>query len=578
MKLKLSFRNKVITGTVLIVSVSLIACSYITFNYVTQIVRDQAVRDNMTKLAQMSSSIKRMQERLENTAETIIAAEEINKPILLRESDSLQERYFKKVAVQKQLQRFVALDSNLLNMMIIRPDQEVFSNYSGYESYYADYLQGAWLTPFLSGQISPGHFSAPHEFRYINGNQKVISYVTAYKNWEDLSADAAPYILVLDLKLTEVEKIFEDSEKDFARLALSMEDGIVVYDSAGVNRERPNAATQQQQRVIPLKYQADDGKWVLEAFLSESKLMESVRPILYFYLLIVFGSLLFAMAVIPPVSAKFTRPISQLARAMRRVSAGELNTRVSFRTGDEMEELAAGFNQMVNDLDLWMKSSLREQEMKRKMQINLLLSEINPHFIYNTLNTVIYLSHAGRNQDTITMTKAFIDILQDTIKTGEGAYFCTLQEEIDMIRKYVVIQQYRYPGRFRLEWDIPSELHSCQVLRMMLQPLVENALFHGIEDNGLIRISAAVREGGLHICVKDNGIGMEPERLRELSLPRKEMPVKKGIGLANVMERITYHYGEAYGIEVDSEPGRGTVVSLRLPYLREEVSAIDPLF
>lgn len=572
LKLKLNFRGKMIASTVLIVAISLIVSSYITFTYVTKIVRDQAVRDNGTKLAQTSSSITRMKDRLARAADTVIVSQEINRQIVHREGDSLQDSYYKKVAVQQQLQRFAALDSSLLNIMIIRPDREVFSNYSGYESYYDNYLREEWIQPFLAGR-SQSRFSAPHEFSYINGKQQVISYIMAYKNWEDPSADT-PYILVFDLKLSELEKVFEDIREDFKRVVLTNKEGIILYDSDNGASGEITPTAEEHSEVIPLEYAAADGDWKLEATLSKSRLYEKIRPILLFYLLIVLASLLFALAVIPPVSAKFTRPISQLARAMRRVSAGELNARVSFRTGDEMEELGAGFNQMVKDLDLWMKSSLHEQEMKRKVQMNLLLSEINPHFIYNTLNTVIYLSHAGRTQDTIVITKAFIDILQDAIATGEEAYFCTLQEEIDLVSKYALIQQYRYPGRFRLEWDIPEELRSCTVLRMMIQPLVENALFHGIDEDGIIEISAAASERGeLFIRVKDNGIGMDPAVWYEIRNRQKAAgPKKKGIGLSNIAERIVYHFGEGYGMEIDSKAGSGTAVAIRLPYMPEQAA------
>ncbi|MCR2806274.1 cache domain-containing sensor histidine kinase [Paenibacillus soyae] len=567
--MKATIRTKIIGSTVLVVSLSLILSSYFTFSYMARIVREQALKDNMTKLAQNSSSLTRMQDRLFKTAETIIADSDINANLIREPGASMEEEYFNKVAVMKQLQRFVALDSSLLNIMIVRPDKEVFSNYSGYDSYYEYYLREAWFAPFRDGRSGP-RFSEVHKFSYMNGPQDVISYVIPYRNWEAPSHEK-PYYLVMDVKLDEVGKLFKESRKDFERIVLTGSDGSTIYDT---ETAAVSEAMQRSGDAITIRYEAMSEGWSQEAFISKSKLYESIRPVLFFYLLIVIAGLLFILLIIPTLILNFTKPITALARAMRRVSAGELHTSVTIRSGDEMQVLGDGFNQMVHELDTWMKSALREQEMKRNMQINLLLSEINPHFIYNTLNTIIYLSHAERSKDTITITRALIDILQDTIKTGEQAFFSTLEEERKLVEKYVCIQQYRYPGRFHMEWDIPEPLGACSVLRLMIQPLVENALFHGIfdlEEEGVIKVFALVSEGTLLVTVSDNGTGLGE---RPPSLDLKRSPVHtgqtKGIGLANIRERIGFHFGEAYGIDFVSQPGEGTSVTIRIPCILGE--------
>ncbi|MBB3113028.1 two-component system sensor histidine kinase YesM [Paenibacillus phyllosphaerae] len=566
--MKMTIRTKILGSTVLVVSLSLILSSYIVFTNMARIVREQAVKDNMTKLAQTSSSLTRMQDRLFKTAETIIADDEINTQLIRKPEASMAEAYFDQVAVMKQLKRFVALDASLLNIMIIRYDGKVFSNYSGYDSYYEAYLQEAWFAPFKSGSGGT-RFSEVHEFSYINGEQDVISYVIPYRNWEDKTQDE-PYYLVMDMKQNEIAKVFKESREDFERIVLRSGDGRIIYDTEAAS---PGQGLQPSGDFLALRYDAMSEGWSQEAFISKRKLYESIRPLLLFHLAIAAAGLLFILLLVLPLILNFTRPITVLARAMRRVSAGELRTSVNIRSGDEMQVLGEGFNQMVHELDTWMKSAMREEEMKRNMQINLLLSEINPHFIYNTLNTVIYLSHAERSKDTITITKALIDILQDTIKTGEQAFFSTLAQERQLVEKYVSIQQYRYPGRFRLEWEIPEQLGSCAVLRLMIQPLVENALFHGIfdlEEEGVITVTARADDSDLFVTVADNGIGIDD---RPSALDWKRSPVHsgqtKGIGLANIQERILFHYGEPYGIAFESISGEGTSVTIRLPYIAE---------
>ncbi|MGG1553450.1 sensor histidine kinase [Paenibacillus ferrarius] len=564
--MRIKIRAKIIGSTMLVVMVSLLFSSYITYTYMSRILQEQAVKDNMTKLAQTSSSLTRMQDRLVKTAETIIADPEINAKIVSKPGATLEMSYFNKVAVLKQLQRFVALDSSLLNIMIVNPDKVVFSNYSGYESYYEEYLKEDWLQPFLSG-TNDTRFSAIHPLVNFNGVRDVISYVTPYRNWEDKSSGSS-YFLIIEMKKDEIDKVFSESSKDFQRIILRGGDGRIIFDT---NREETSeSANVSSDDVISIRYDAMREGWNQEAYISKQKLYESFRPILLFYLLIVIGGLMFILLIVPTLIFNFTKPITQLARAMRKVSVGELNTNVLIRSGDEMEVLGEGFNRMVNELDAWMKTSMREQEIKRNMQTNLLLSEINPHFIYNTLNTVIYLSHAGRNKDTITITKALIAILQDTIKTGEDAFFSTLDEEMNLVAQYIHIQQYRYPDRFRVEWAIPDRLRSCVVLRLMIQPLVENALVHGIfnlEEEGVIRISALAQENTLCVTVTDNGIGLDADSSRYQVSQRHSgcSGQTKGIGLANIRERIAFHYGDKYGLDLASQPNSGTSVTLRIP-------------
>lgn len=227
---------------------------------------------------------------------------------------------------------------------------------------------------------------------------------------------------------------------------------------------------------------------------------------------------------------------------------------------------------MVSELKNHIESSVQHEQTKRKMQISLLMSQINPHFVYNTLNTIIYLCHAGRNKEAAEMTQTLIAILQDTIKTGEGEEFARLDEEWKMVEKYAVIQMTRYPGKFRLEWEVEPELQHERIPRMLLQPLVENALLHGIfpdrrDRQGLITIRAGREKEMLVLEVMDNGIGFREGEGEPAAVgpDRKEPGRTRGIGLANIRERMKYHYGESGEVSISSSAGNGATVTVRLP-------------
>lgn len=565
----MKIRTKIIVSTAAIVSLSLLVSSFITYTYVARIVREQSVRDNQTKLAQISSSITRVQERLAKTAEIIIVDPGINGKMVPNASLTNEQQYFRKYDVQQMLQRFRALDSSLLNIMIVRPDGEIFSNNSGYESYFHEYLREDWISPFVE-HGEKALYSVPHKLKYSNGTYSVISYVSPYRNMLD-TMETKPYFLILEIRLDEIERIFENSSRDFAWLRLLNAQGQPIYDNQAVGR--PMGEAPPSARMIPIEDVSMLAGWRQEAYISEEQLYERIRPILLFYLLIGMASLAFILLVMFPSMIRITRPIIVMTRAMRRLSAGELNTAVNIRSGDEMELLGNGFNRMAKDLQIWMESAMQEQELKRNIQINLLLSEINPHFLYNTLNTVIYLSQAERSKDVITITKALIDILQDTIKTGEEAYFTTVRAEADIVTKYAAIQQYRYPNRFQLQWSFGEGTMACIIPRMIIQPIVENALFHGVfanEDIGRIQIELTLVDEELRIVIQDNGCGMSAEKMSTLFTKSRTSAYSnqtKGIGLANIKERIEFHYGSPYGVDLTSTPGQGTTVILRMPIL-----------
>jgi two-component system sensor histidine kinase YesM len=555
-RLRLKIRTKILLAATFILLLCLTVSNVLTYSYVKTIIQEQVLRDNATKLEQTSSQIAKIQRRIAETAEYIISDADINKQMVPVPGETFEDRYFKKVRVRTQLQLFSSLNSSLVNIMIIRPDGEIFSNYSGYEPYFESYLSQPWYAPYREGQTDL-RFSVPHAFMFLNRNLDVISYVVPYRNFQD--PDPARYVLVLDMRMEEISNVFESAREDFERILLLNRDGVPIYDS-GRSAGPWNGGIRGDDRYIELADRSMEEQWRQVALISKSRLYEKVNNLLLICVGIALASFFAVLLIMLPLLINITRPISALAGAMKRVAVGDLDTPIRIESGDEMELLGNGFNRMIRDLKELIESHVNEQKTKRKMQINLLLSQINPHFIYNTLNTVIYLSHARRHREVISLTKALIDILQNTVKIGKDSLLSTLREEVDIVNKYATIQHYRYPGRFRLVWDIPESLMSCVTLRMMLQPLVENALYHGIipsDRDGTITVKAWKEDRRLHISVTDDGIGFRPEA--------GGGGKSTGIGLANIRERLAFHYGPQAGLAVESLPDSGATVHIFLP-------------
>lgn len=577
--MRMKIRTKIIASTVLVVSLSLIVSGFFIYDYAKGIIREQSIKDSRTKLAQISFQLKKIQEQVVKTAEYIVSDEEMTELIYAPPSASVEENYFRKQAVQEKLGRFVALSNFILNVVIAPPNGETYSNYAGYEDYFADYLKQDW---FLKMKGVRNGYSEPHPFFFISGNRQAFSYVVKYRPIGQNAAEDS--YLVIDIAYSELANVFLQSSRDFEQIELFTGADELLHASNG-NLPEPDRAFMAEALVSGETF-AEDGKrivltddamsqgWRQAALLSKSKLFEKINRVFFFYLVIIATGIAVTFAVMLPIIVNLTKPLIRLTNAMKRVAVGDLGTSVRIRSGDELEILGSGFNRMVEDLKGLMETSVRNEAVKRQMQIDLLMAQINPHFLYNTLNTVIYLSHAGRGGEAAEVTQALISILQDTIKTGEGAVRASLAEEKRIVDKYAVIQQTRYPGRFRLEWEVEEALLGRTVPRMALQPLVENAIVHGIipsdREEGTI-VVRAYRDGE-RFCVEvdDDGQGMD--------VPEEEWTVRvgrgpertRGIGLSNIRERLKTHFGASARLEAFGEHGRGTLVRIVLPWNETE--------
>lgn len=272
------------------------------------------------------------------------------------------------------------------------------------------------------------------------------------------------------------------------------------------------------------------------------------------------------------ISQGITRPLRTLQEVMRSVETGEFVTAGYLDATDEVKELAREYDMMVGHIRELMAVNLREQELKRKSDLKALQAQINPHFLYNTLDSIVWMAEMNKSPEVVMMTSALSKLFR--ISISRGLEFIPLRDEVEHVRSYLTIQQMRYEDKFRYEIDIDESLLDITVLKIILQPLVENAIYHGIRDvdyPGLIRINGEIQDELLRLRVEDNGAGMnEAERvalISELESDTDEAadPRGQGVGIRNVHERIRIYYGEGCGLDIASTSGKGTVITCRLP-------------
>ena len=266
----------------------------------------------------------------------------------------------------------------------------------------------------------------------------------------------------------------------------------------------------------------------------------------------------------------FTKPITDLVKVTDRVSQGDLEARSINDSRDEVGVLSESMNQMIDKINELLSQITTEQIRIREAELELLQSQINPHFLYNTLDTIIWLAEGGDQKKVVDMVKSLSAFFRTSLSRGKD--IITIREEIQHARSYLEIQQFRYQDILEYEIDVPEEYYEYTIPKITIQPLVENALYHGIKNKrggGKIIISARDKGDDFAISVADNGIGMTDERLAEVSkgLEGAEPAGNTIYGLYNVNERIKLKFGSDYGITLHSVYNEGSTCDILLPRL-----------
>nr|WP_325182326.1 sensor histidine kinase [uncultured Oscillibacter sp.] len=279
-----------------------------------------------------------------------------------------------------------------------------------------------------------------------------------------------------------------------------------------------------------------------------------------FILVVAAFSFVFSHYIVKPIE-KLTKNVQQLGQS------GTLSDRIEICSRDEVGVLSSEFNDMLDRIDKLMTAMVSEQEAKRNAELQSLYAQIDPHFIYNTLSSIRFLVISGDAKRADSALYDFITLLRSSISAGDE--LCLIQQEIDLLKRYIRIQQLFFDRPFQVIWDIAPDVRFCKIIRLTLQPIVENAILHGLKSkDGYRKLSVRIQSEGndILITISDNGAGTD----KVLNFDQVSSEYSKNIGLKNVHSRIVLHFGRPYGLQFSSAVGEGTVVTIRMPRIESQ--------
>ena len=303
----------------------------------------------------------------------------------------------------------------------------------------------------------------------------------------------------------------------------------------------------------------------VKELLSKSRQAQSVYVLTAIILVIV--ALLFSRFM----ARSITLPIQKLRDSMKKVQEGDFSVSdVVVDSKNEIGSLTKSFDVMTHRIHELMEQNVHEQEEKRKSELKALQSQINPHFLYNTLDSIIWMAEGKKNEEVVLMTASLARLLRQSISNEDEVV--PIANEVEYARGYLTIQKMRYKDKLEFQIEVDSSILYIPLIKLVLQPIIENAIYHGLkykESKGLLIIKGFMKDGNAVLQVIDDGVGMDEETLAHIYDKHKVNYHSNGVGVYNVQKRLKLYYGEDYGITYTSELGKGTTATITIPGRQE---------
>lgn len=467
---------------------------------------------------------------------------------------------------------------------ILLPDSSYYSNYSFYEYDPIRFISEPWY-PSPEQMDTFGTFWVGVHPTYMQSERGRNPYmVTVARALRDVSSEPYAYVIVSvnELQLRSIITKYSESQN----IMLLSNEGKII---SGLDRigetysqfEKLNQPVENTllsiagEEQILVKQNLPIAGWMLVSLTPYMKATSPIYALFQFNFLLEIGFVILFLFILIYLLRRFTKPIFRLVQVANSIEAGNLSVRSHIKGPDEFVKLGRSIDHMLDSIKSMVKQITYEQEMKRKAELAMLQAQINPHFLFNILNAIRLKIMLRGDREHASIIRSLTHLLRQTINNEHE--FVSLQDEVGLVQDYMKLMCFTSKNLFQYEIELSSETLFEMVPRFILQPIIENALIHGLRQNeGMIRIQTWKEQEKLLICIQDDGGGMTPDELevlrkklqsglRSSNVQEENRKGMYGIGLINVHERLNLVYGVHFRMDLESRLGKGTVVKLWIP-------------
>ncbi|CBL12344.1 Predicted signal transduction protein with a C-terminal ATPase domain [Roseburia intestinalis XB6B4] len=445
-----------------------------------------------------------------------------------------------------------------------------------------------WFTDAV-GQMENLHFSTPHVQNLFGDPSYRYYWVVSLSRAVELTSNGTSTlgVLLVDMNYNSIEQILKKANVGNSSEYVYLIDGKgeIIYhprqkliytdlyqenniEAAGYEDGSTEEIFQGEKRLVTVKTVSYTG-WKIVSVVPMSSFDMGMTGTKYFVIMLVTVSMLAVILLNQLVSASIAMPLKKLNNSVKEWETGNMNPSIYIGGSMEVEHLGCTLRSTVEQIRQLMQDIVVEQEEKRKSELDALQSQINPHFLYNTLDSIVWMIEGERYEDAVFMITQLASLFR--ISLSRGKTVISVEDELKHARNYMNIQKVRYKNIFEVRFDIDPEILQCCTVKLVVQPLLENAIYYGVEcmdGDGEIDVNGYRREDDIYIEVRDNGLGIPEDEVEQLLKENNRVHKRgSGVGLLNVHNRIRLRFGEEYGLEIESEPDEGTTVRIHLPYI-----------
>lgn len=589
-----SIQSSIFCAVSILVLSAVLAVTVVSLRYTNSSIYENSVMYTQTIIGQLNQNIDSYISYMDNIASLVAGSGDAYK-YLYSESGidalSLKEYNQCRQRLTEQFKTILKGRSDIRNIGIVRRENEsssLFNNGMSTRNQNLKLDTQHWYADAV-GKYDHYNLTSSHVQNVISGERPwVITLSRGIRNYT--GEGDSDGVVFIDLNYSAISELCtQNSVGTKGYVFILDQDGNIVYHPQqqqlynelqtenislimNAKTDVVTAGKGDDEKIYALSHSETTG-WTIVGCMNMSELLKNSRKARSIYVLVALGLIAVALVISSEIARNITFPIQKLRDSMKRVQKGDFSAaEIEVYSDNEIGSLTRSFNVMTHKIQDLMAQNIQEQEQKRKIELKALQSQINPHFLYNTLDSIIWMAEGKKNEEVVLMTASLARLLRQSISIENE--LVTIGQEIEYVRSYLTIQKMRYKDKLEFEINVDPRITHAQIIRLVLQPIVENAIYHGLkykESKGMLKVHGYELGERIIIDVTDNGVGMDEETLKHIYDKHKVNYHSNGVGVYNVQQRLVLYYGKEYGIIYHSEKGKGTTATVVIPKKQEDV-------